>query len=71
MTNSAPAQYKATNWRDYNAALKARSSLLIWLEPIMQWCASTTSKAGRQPTFSDAVFQFCLSIKVLFGVALR
>ncbi|WP_028456099.1 IS5 family transposase [Chitinilyticum litopenaei] len=71
MTKPAPAKYKTTNWRDYDAALKARGSLLIWLDPAMQWYAPAGGKAGRQPTFSEAAIQFCLSIKVLFGLALR
>jgi len=37
----------------------------------MQWHAPATGKRGRQPTFSDAAIQFCLSIKCLFGLALR
>ena len=28
-------------------------------------------KRGRTPTFSDAAIQFCLTIKGLFGLALR
>lgn len=64
-------KYKTTNWADYNAALKARGSLTVWLDTDMQWYAPTTGKRGRQPTFSDAAIQFCLSIKCLFGLALR
>ena len=71
MTKPTPAKYRTTNWRDYNAALKARGSLLIWLDPAMQWYAPACGKPGRQHTFSDAAIQFCLSIKVLFGLALR
>ncbi len=37
----------------------------------MQWYATATGKRGRQPTFSNAAIQFCLSIKCLFGLALR
>jgi len=43
MTKPAPAQYKTTSWRDYNAAFKARGSLLIWLDPAMQWYAINLS----------------------------
>ena len=63
-------RYKTTNWVDYNAALKARGSLTVWLDTEMQWHAPATSKRGRQPTFSDAAIQFCLSIRCLFGLAL-
>lgn len=64
-------KYKTTNWADYNKALKARGSLTVWLDKGMQWYATATGKRGRQPTFSNAAIQFCLSIKCLFGLALR
>jgi hypothetical protein len=65
------ARYKTTNWAAYNAALKARGSLTIWLDKDMQWYASASGKRGRQQVFSDTAIQFCLSIKCLFGLALR
>lgn len=68
---SAKVRYKTTNWAAYNAALKARGSLTIWLDKDMQWYAPASGKRGRQRTFSDAAIQFCLSIKCLFGLALR
>lgn len=37
----------------------------------MQWLAEPTGKRGRNPLFSDAAIQFCLSIKCLFGQPLR
>jgi hypothetical protein len=37
----------------------------------MLWRAPLTGKAGRNPTFSDAAIQFCLTIKGLFGLPLR
>lgn len=37
----------------------------------MQWYAPTSGKRGRQHIFCDAAIQFCLSIKCLFGLALR
>jgi len=64
-------RYKTTNWAEYNAALKARGSLTIWLDKDMQWYAPASGKRGRQRVFSDAAIQFCLSIKCLFGLALR
>ena len=67
----AKPRYKTTNWAEYNAALKARGSLTIWLDKDMQWYAQASGKRGRQQLFSDAAIQFCLSIKCLFGLALR
>jgi Transposase DDE domain len=37
----------------------------------MLWYAPASGKRGRQQVFSDAAIQFCLSIKCLFGLALR
>ncbi len=66
-----PGKYRTTNWAAYNAALKSRGSLTVWLDRDMQWLAVPTGKPGRHPTFSDAAIQFCLSIKCLFGLPLR
>ena len=67
----APRKYRTTNWKAYNAALKARGSLLIWLDPTMNWHGEASGKRGRSPTFSDQSIQFCLSIKCLFSLPLR
>ncbi|UTH73052.1 IS5 family transposase [Chromobacterium sp. IIBBL 290-4] len=71
MSKPAPPKYKTTNWKTYNAALKARGSLMIWLDRDMRWHGSAVGKRGRTPTFSDAAIQFCLTIKCLFNLALR
>ena len=36
----------------------------------MTWDAAPTGKRGRQPDYSDAAIQTCLTMKVLFGMAL-
>jgi Transposase DDE domain len=71
MSKPSPARYRTTNWSEYNAALRRRGSLLIWLDREMEWLASPSGRPGRSETYSDAAIQFCLSIKVLFGLALR
>jgi hypothetical protein len=62
---------KTTNWAAYNKALKRRGSLTIWFDPEMSWAAKPSGKMGRSQTFSDAAIQTCLTMKVLFGMALR
>ena len=37
----------------------------------MSWVAAPTGWRGRQQTYSDAAVQTCLTMKVLFGMALR
>ena len=71
MSRPTPPTYKIKNWRAYNEALKRRGSLTIWFDPEMTWEARLTGKRGRQPTYSDAAIQTCLTMKVLFGMALR
>ena len=63
--------YKTLNWRAYNKALKRRGSLTVWFDPDLTWAAAPTGKRGRQPVCSDAAVQTCLTMKVLFGMALR
>jgi hypothetical protein len=37
----------------------------------MIWAAKPTGRRGRQPVYSDAAVQTCLTMKVFFGMALR
>jgi hypothetical protein len=71
MTAPVKPKYRTTNWKEYNAALKARGSLLIWLDKDMRWHGSASGKRGRTPTYSDAAVQFCLTVKGLFNLPLR
>ena len=63
--------YKTSDWPAYNEVLKHRGSLTILLDPEMTWDAAPTGKRGRQPVYSDAAVQTCLTMQVLFGMALR
>lgn len=71
MTKPEPARYRTTNWKSCNDALRRRGSLLIWLDKDMAWLANRAGRPGRPPVFSDAAIQFCLMVKVLFGLPLR
>jgi len=71
MSRPTPPTYKTKNWPAYNEALKRRGSLTIWFDPAMTWNAAPTGKRGRQRDYSDAAIQTCLTMKVLFGMALR
>lgn len=71
MTRPDPSRYRTTNWKSYNDALRRRGSLLIWLDRDMVWLAPKAGQNGRPPVFSDAAIQFCLMVKVLFGLPLR
>ena len=71
MSRPSPPAYKTRSSPAYNEALKRRGSLTIWFDPAMAWDAAPTGKRGRQPDYSDAAIQTCLTMKVLFGMALR
>ena len=71
MSKSPAARYRTTNWSSYNASLRKRGSLLIWVDKEMTWLAPRDGRPGRPAVFSDAAIQFCLSIKVLFKLPLR
>jgi len=70
MRKPAPAWHCTTNGSDCNAGLW-RGSLPVWLDREMEWSAPESGRPGRPWTFSDAAIEFGLSIKVLFGLALR
>ncbi len=71
MTKPSRARYRTTNWPSYNASLKKRGSLLIWLDKEMAWLAPHDWSPGCPAVFSDSAIQFCLTIKVLFKLPLR
>ncbi len=71
MSRPTPPTYKTRNWPAYNEALKRRGSLTIWFDPEMSWDAAPSGRRGRQQTYSDAAVQTCLTMRVLFGMALR
>jgi hypothetical protein len=61
---------KTRNWPADNEALKRRGVLTIWFDPEMTWCGEPTGKRGRTPDDNDRAIQTCLTMKVLFGMAL-
>src|SRR3990167_5520718 len=71
MSKPKPSVYRTTNWHDYNKALARRGSLSIWFNHETQWLAAPTGRRGRQPVFTDAAIQVCLTLKALFGLPLR
>jgi hypothetical protein len=42
-----------------------------WLDPDMVWHAGKIGNQGDPETFSDETIQFCLTLKVLFGLSLK
>lgn len=71
MSRPTPPAYKTRNWPTYNEALKRRGSPFDLVRSQMSWDAVPTGRRGRQQTYSDTAIQTCLTMKVLFGMALR
>lgn len=67
------AQYRITNWSDYNAALQQRGSLTIWFTEEAQagWLAVKTGKRGAQPVYSDVAIETSLTLRLVFKQPLR
>jgi len=55
---AAKKRYKTTNWAQYNASIKARGSLTIWLDKRMACFATASGKRGLSSKFPDAAIQF-------------
>ena len=68
------AQYRITNWSDYNTALVRRGSLTIWfnVEALEQWTHPTqTGKPGHPFEYGDMAIECALTLKAVYGLALR
>lgn len=59
------------NWSSYNASLRKRGALLIWVDKNMNWRAPREGRPEGPPVFFDAAIQGYLSIKVQFRLPLR
>ena len=67
----APTRYRTLNQSAYDAALRERGLLTVWLDPSLAWHPAPSGKRGRQRTVSDAAIQSRPTIKVLFGLPVR
>jgi Transposase DDE domain len=67
------ARYRVRNWRDYEAGLKRRGDLTLWLDEaaIAGWQAPQRSTPGGQAWYSDAAIELVLMLRFAFHLALR
>lgn len=71
MSSPTPSTYWIRSWPAWVEALKRRGWLAIRFTPVMSRGAVQTGRRGRQQTYCDTARQTCLTMKVLFGLALR
>jgi hypothetical protein len=66
-------RFKVTNWRDYDASLRQRGSLTVWVteEAIAAWTAEPRTTRGGQRTYSALAILTALTLRAVFRLALR
>jgi len=66
-------KYSVRNWREYDAALRARGSLTMWVTPdaMALWAAQPRSTPGGQSFYSDLAIETSLMLRLVFRQALR
>jgi transposase len=63
------ARYRVKNWRDYDAALRRRGDLTVWVtaEAIEAWTPANTGRRGRPRRYSAIVVETGLMLRLAFG----
>jgi hypothetical protein len=67
------ARYRIWNWPAYEAGLKRRGDLTLWLDEaaIAGWQAPRRSTPGGQARYSDVAIELVLILRLVFHLALR
>jgi len=67
------ARYRVTNWPIYEAGLRRRGDLTLWLDQgaVAGWTAPGRSTPGGQPHYSDLAIELVLTLRLVFHLALR
>ncbi len=67
------SQYKVTNWKAYNQALRDRGNITLWFteEAIEKWTPEKTGKRGRPFEYSEHAIATALLIRKVFHLPLR
>ena len=63
------ARYRVENWSAYDAALRRRGDLTIWVTPeaIAAWTAAKTGRRGRPARYSAIAIEAGLMLRLAFG----
>jgi hypothetical protein len=67
------ARYGVLNWPAYEAGLKRRGDLTMWLDEdaVVGWHAAPRSTSGGQARYLDAAIELVLMLRLVFHLALR
>jgi Transposase DDE domain len=68
-----PTRYRVRNWREYEAGLRRRGDLTLWLDEAAMagWQAPRRSTPGGQAWYSDLAIELVLTLRLVFHLALR
>ena len=68
----AKQKFQVTNWPAYNESLRQRGDLTVWVsdEALCWWVAPRRTSRGGQPKYSDLAITLCLTLRVVYGLAL-
>ena len=66
-------RFKVTTWRAYDASLRQRGSLTVWVtdDAIAAWTAEPRTTRGGQRTYSALAILTALTLRAVFRLALR
>ncbi|GAC1045515.1 hypothetical protein thsrh120_55200 [Rhizobium sp. No.120] len=66
-------KFKVTNWAEYEAGLRRRGGLMLWMTPeaLSSWQAPKRTTRGGQPRYSDLAIETALRLGLVFGLRLR
>lgn len=69
----AKQKFQVMNWPAYNESLRQRGDLTVWVsdEALCLWVAPRRTSRGGQPKYSDLAITLCLTLRVVYGLALR
>jgi transposase len=63
------ARYRIENWPTYDAALRDRGDLTVWVTPeaLAAWHPPTSGRRGRSPTYSNMAIETGMMLRLAFG----
>ena len=64
----AKSRYRIRNWPEYEAGLRNRGDLTVWLSDaaLSAWRAPASGRPGGQRTYSDLAIEAALTIRMVF-----
>src|ERR1019366_158677 len=66
-------KFRVTNWAEYDAGLRRRGSLTLWVTPgvLDGWQAARRTTPGGQSSYSELAIETGMMLRLAFHLALR